>query len=274
LQLGQKASVTLQGRASSVEGAVTFVSPQVNPMTRTAVARIAIPNPAMTLKPGMFATVEIQVPISGEAVTIPREAVIDTGVRQIVFIARDGGRFEPRPVRMGLETDGRVQILSGLDAGERVVTSGQFLLDSESRMREAIQKMTSERLLQPPSRTGPRSDAVLKPYLEVARRLAADQPVPATTLDALEQGARALGMELPDMRGQPIAAQRDAFRKVSESIIDLTARHRSSVKLYVLHCPMAHARWIQDSDTIANPYFGSGMLECGEVVSTIEAVAP
>ena len=108
-------------------------------------------NPGFALKPGLYANVEIAVSIAKRAIQIPREAVLDTGKRQIVFIARAGGRFEPRDVRVGAETaDGVVQILAGLAPGDTIVTSGQLLLDTESRTREAIAKMTQEKLLKKP----------------------------------------------------------------------------------------------------------------------------
>src|SRR6185436_19571695 len=98
------------------------------------------------LRPGMYATAEIDAEIAERARLVPREAIIDTGVRQIAFVVGEGGHFEPRRVTMGAAgQDGLVQVLSGLEPGESVVRSGQFLLDAESRMREAIQKMLRDR---------------------------------------------------------------------------------------------------------------------------------
>jgi len=152
VEVGQKATATVQGASREpLAGEVIFIDPAVNETTRTAAARLAFKNPRFALKPGMFANVEITVSISKSAIQIPREAVLDTGKRQIVFIARGGGRFEPREVRTGAETAGGVvQILVGLAPGDTVVTSGQFLLDTESRTREAIEKMTHEKLLRKP----------------------------------------------------------------------------------------------------------------------------
>ena len=306
--IGQKARVSVQGRPEEAfEGEVIFVSPQVNPMTRAAVARIAFPNPKLLLKPGQFATVEFSVEVSPRALMVPREAVIDTGVRQVAFVALEAGRFEPRLVRMGLETgDGRVQILAGLAPGERVVTSGQFLLDSESRLREAIEKMTGKKLLHPPAKPVPgkeptppghvpskaRSDSVVASYLEMAGELANDRAVSPAAVDGLVEAARKLAADAGDARGaveaaslaaaalrdKPIKEQRDAFKKLSEAVLELTNRVAASravgSKLHVIHCPMAGARWIQATDEVANPYYGSEMLECGEVTRTIETVRP
>jgi RND family efflux transporter MFP subunit len=306
VRIGQKARASIRGRPEAAfEGEVIFLSPQINAMTRTAVARIAFPNPELVLKPGQFATVEFSIEVSPRALMVPREAVIDTGVRQIAFVVLDRGRFEPRLVRMGLETgDGRVQILAGLAPGERVVTSGQFLLDSESRMREAIQKMTGERLLQPPAMPGTekaptapphlhskaRSDSIVTPYLEMAGMFAEDRPVSPKKVDTLVEAARALAKEAGDgkktveavgdaaspLRDKALKEQREAFKKLSEAVIELTGHLSPSSavaeKLFVFHCPMAKARWLQASEKTANPYFGSEMLECGDVTATIEPV--
>ena len=91
----------------------------------------------------MFAQVQIKSPVTKEVVVVPTEAVLDTGLKQHVFIALGGGKFEPREVKLGVYGDGNNyrEVLSGLKGGEDVVTSAQFLLDSESRFREAIQMM-------------------------------------------------------------------------------------------------------------------------------------
>jgi len=142
IQLQQNASASIDAMPGQVfEGKVTFIHPHVDPETRTAMIRLAIPNPSMTLKPAMYATVLITSELAADALLVPREAIIDTGTRQIAFLSLGKGHFEPRQVRMGsMGEDDRVQILDGLAPGDTVVTSGQFLLDAESRLKEAIQK--------------------------------------------------------------------------------------------------------------------------------------
>jgi len=99
-------------------------------------------NPGFFLKPGMFATVELSAELSSSALLVPDSAVLRSGEKNLVFIARDGGQFEPRSVTIGARgEDNSYEVLTGLNEGEKVVTSGQFLLDSESQLREAIQKM-------------------------------------------------------------------------------------------------------------------------------------
>jgi rubrerythrin len=123
-------------------GRVTYIYPTVDEKTRTAKVRMEFHNPGFFLKPGMFATVQIESELATEAVLVPDMAVLRSGEKNTVFIALDGGKFEPRTVTIGARSENNTyQVLSGLKEGERVVTSGQFMLDSESQLREAIQKM-------------------------------------------------------------------------------------------------------------------------------------
>jgi multidrug efflux pump subunit AcrA (membrane-fusion protein) len=103
---------------------------------------VVLPNPDLSLKPGMFVDVRFETELTPSAVLVPDMAVLRSGEHNTVFVALAGGVFQPREVKLGARTgDNDYEILAGLAAGERVVTSGQFLLDSESQLREAIQKM-------------------------------------------------------------------------------------------------------------------------------------
>ena len=136
VRIGQSASMTLTylpGR--TFHGLVSYVLPQVDPVTRTLKVRIQLSNPGYALKPDMYGEVELH----GSArrmLTVPQTAVMNSGERQVVFIDRGNGYVEPRAVTIGQQMDGRTEILSGLAAGERIVTSGNFLIDSESRMAD------------------------------------------------------------------------------------------------------------------------------------------
>lgn len=143
LKLGQEAGVSLSYLPDrKFLGRVTYIYPTVDEKTRTARARMEFHNPGLFLKPGMFATVELRVELEPSALLVPDMAVLRSGETNTVFVALDGGRFEPRTVVLGARGEGDTyQVLSGLKEGERVVTSGQFLFDSESQLREAIQKM-------------------------------------------------------------------------------------------------------------------------------------
>jgi RND family efflux transporter MFP subunit len=123
-------------------GRVSFVYPYLQRKTRDVVLRLEFDNPDLALKPDMYADVWIKTGAIGKGLMIPSEAVIRSGERNIVFVARQHGKFTPRNITLGLSLDdGMVQVLSGVAPGDVVVTSGQFLLDSESKLKEAVQKM-------------------------------------------------------------------------------------------------------------------------------------
>lgn len=123
------------------EGKVDYLVPAINPSTRTHPVRIVLANQGLKLKPGMFANVTLYGGKGEEAVLVPSEAVITTGKRSIVLIAEGAGRFTPVAVQTGMESDGRTAILKGLQGGEQVVTSGQFLIESEANLRGALDKL-------------------------------------------------------------------------------------------------------------------------------------
>ena len=143
IKLGQEAVVSLASQPEpKFRGRVTYLYPTVDDKTRTARVRLEIHNPGYFLKPGMYAGVEMTAELAPSALLVPDTAVLRSGEKNTVFVALDGGRFEPRTVVLGTRADGdHYEVLSGLKEGERVVTSGQFMLDSESQLGEAIQKM-------------------------------------------------------------------------------------------------------------------------------------
>jgi len=142
-KLGQEAVVKVASLPDrEFRGRVTFVYPSVDEKTRTAKIRLEFENPGYYLKPGMFVSAQIHAQLEDSAVLVPESAVLRSGAKNTVFVALDGGRFEARDVVLGVEAEkGMNQVISGLKAGEHIVTSGQFLLDSESQLREAIEKM-------------------------------------------------------------------------------------------------------------------------------------
>jgi RND family efflux transporter MFP subunit len=141
IRVGQTARVSLQalpGRAFNAR--IDFLQPQVDPMTRTLKVRLNMDNPGVMLKPDMYADVEFRVNIPSK-LTVPADAVLNAGERKTVFVDRGNGYFEPRQVKTGEREGDRIQILSGLSGGERVVISGNFLIDSESQMKAAASGM-------------------------------------------------------------------------------------------------------------------------------------
>jgi RND family efflux transporter MFP subunit len=143
IKLGQEATVTLSYLPDrEFRGRVTYLYPNVDEKTRTARVRMEFHNPGYFLKPGMFATVQVVSELEPSALLIPDMAILRSGEKTTVFAALAGGKFDPRTVTLGPQAeDDTYQVLSGVKEGERIVTSGQFMLDSESHLREAIQKM-------------------------------------------------------------------------------------------------------------------------------------
>ncbi len=139
VHVGDPAVLTLAydpGR--QLTGKVAFIYPYMDPATRTLKIRFDFPNPDIALKPAMYVNVELQVAVA-DGIVVPDSAVMDTGSRKVAFVDAGGGRFEPRVVRTGLRADGRVQVMDGLRAGEKVAVAANFLLNSESRLRAALQ---------------------------------------------------------------------------------------------------------------------------------------
>ncbi|HUU56206.1 MAG TPA: efflux RND transporter periplasmic adaptor subunit [bacterium] len=144
VEVGQPVTITLPYYpAEPLEGTVRFVYPFLNAKTRTARVRVEVANPGLKLKPDMFADISIAQDL-GEQLVVPSEAVLDSGKRKIVFVARDGGHFEPREVTVAARLDEYYVVAGGLREGEEVVTSGNFLLDSESRIKGALAAMAGE----------------------------------------------------------------------------------------------------------------------------------
>ncbi|MDQ6958990.1 MAG: efflux RND transporter periplasmic adaptor subunit [Mariprofundaceae bacterium] len=156
-------------------GKIRYIYPYMNAKTRTIKVRLEFKNPGMKLKPDMFADVKIHATKQVNAIVIPSEAVLRTGSRNVVFVVRGPGKYEPRDVNLGISSGGLVQILAGVKAGEEVVTSAQFLIDSESKLREAAAKM-----------------------MEVKKPTAAD---PRPTMDEEAKDMKSMDMKSMDMKG-------------------------------------------------------------------------
>jgi hypothetical protein len=298
---------TSYGAERKIEGNVQMLLPQVEEQTRAATARIVLPNTDRFLRPGMFVEVSFASQVADDAVLVPDLAVLRSGERNTVFLALDGGFFEPREVQLGARSEGGLyQVLAGLKAGERVVTSGQFMLDSESQLREAIQKM-----LKPASAAGaptaptaptakPVKEAAASPkpalsesavaLLTTLAGAGADAaaPLAADDLAGYHQQLAALRTALtayfaayehaahgplaPFKDGlaeaADLAAARRAFAPLSTALADFT--HENGVAqaagLHVFSCSMAKAHWLQRTAGTKNPFYGAKMLTCGEEI--------
>ena len=136
-------------------GKVAFIYPMLNTSTRTVQVRVELDNQKGLLKPAMFASVELAVAHDKKVLTVPTSAVIESGVRQIVLVQLALGRFEPRTVKLGLRSENYVEVLEGIDEGEQVVTSANFLIDAESNLKAALSGMGEQEFNPSPSDPSP-----------------------------------------------------------------------------------------------------------------------
>ncbi|MBI5055519.1 MAG: efflux RND transporter periplasmic adaptor subunit [Nitrospirae bacterium] len=135
IKIGQAADISLSYFSGKVfSSSVDYIYPSLAGETRTAKVRFTINNPSAQLKPQMFTNVEIRIDM-GKRLVIPDSAVIDTGARQIIYVDKGEGYFEPREVSLGLKADGMAEVIDGLKAGEKVASSGTFLIDSEAQLK-------------------------------------------------------------------------------------------------------------------------------------------
>ena len=245
VKLGQEVVASVDGMAGKTwKGTITFIYPHVDHMTRTLTVRMMLENRDFELKPGMYAKAEIITQPIADAIQVPHEAVIDTGTRQIAFVSEGEGHFSPRKIKVGLAgDDDKVQIVAGLAPGETVVTSGQFLMDVESRTIEATQKLSAPTTAE----------------VSATQPIAMSQPSSETELMQPSQNMQKnMPQSMPAMPGMADSAQ-------SQPATQPAARR----DLAVAYCPMAKANWLQPGDAIANPYLGREMPTCGTVQKKI-----
>jgi RND family efflux transporter MFP subunit len=135
VRTGQSVEITSDSLpGTTLHGRVGFLDTSINPQTRTASARIQVPNPNMRLRPGMFVQVKFAAPAGHDVLAIPRSAVLDTGMRKFVYVAKGNGEFEGRQVQLGPAGTDYYPVLAGLKEGERIVSQGSFLIDSQTRI--------------------------------------------------------------------------------------------------------------------------------------------
>jgi RND family efflux transporter MFP subunit len=188
-RVGQRATVTLDAYpGESFEGRATYIYPFVEENSRTVKVRFQFANPRGRLKPGMYANVEMKGD-SGMALTVPSDALLDSGSDRIVFVARGQGMFTPRPVVVGRRFGNRVEIVEGLKEGEQVASGATFFLDSESQLRAGLQSYEPP----PGAASAPPTEAA---QFDIAFRA---QPDPPTT------GENVFDVTVKDRSGQPVS---------------------------------------------------------------------
>jgi RND family efflux transporter MFP subunit len=234
IRIGAPASLTLDtfpGRTFS--GRVDFIYPQVDPDTRTAKVRVVFSNPGLQLKPGMFVNVMLKVPM-GEQLVIPATGVLQSGTRELAFVYRSDGYLEPREVQLGTRVGDDFLVLKGLKEGEQIVTSANFLIDSESQLQAALGSFVP-----PPPGAGAAS-AMNAPH--ASAELSSDPTPP-------RKGNNIFRVKLTDAGGSPVSGAdvNVTFFMAAMPAMGMAAM-RTSVTL---------------SDKGSGLYEGSGQLESG-----------
>ncbi|GAC1643031.1 MAG: hypothetical protein NVS9B14_24470 [Candidatus Acidiferrum sp.] len=190
LKVGDRASLTVDSYPGrTFEGRVNFIYPQVDMTTRTARARLVFSNPSLKLTPGMFVNVSLKVAM-GKQLVIPASGVLQSGTRQIVFVSRGDGYIEPREVQLGSRASDDFIVLKGLQAGEEIVTSANFLIDSESQLQAALGTFV------PPLPGAGAAGAMNAPQVTAELTTEPDPP---------HQGSNTFRVKLADASGAPIS---------------------------------------------------------------------
>ncbi len=189
IKVGDRASLTVDSYPGRVfEGRVNFIYPQVDMTTRTARARLVFSNPGLKLTPGMFVNVTLKVPM-GKQLVIAASGVLQSGTRQIVFVSRGKGYIEPREVQLGARAGDDFVVLKGLKAGEEIVTSANFLIDSESQLQAALGTFV------PPPPGAGAAGAINAPQAKAEL---------TTEPDPTHKGSNTFRVKLTDASGAPI----------------------------------------------------------------------
>ncbi len=206
---GQTAAISLSYYpGETFSGKITYIYPYLDTQTRTNKVRLEFANPQGKLKPGMYANSEIAINL-GATLTVPEGAVLQSGLRQLVFVDQGQGVFAPREVKLGVKADSRFVVLDGLTAGERVVTSGNFLLDSESKLQSATSmmsmmgaigmgdwKMESARPMEMGAQTAPATPT--------EKKIGALRVTVSTAQESAKLGENMLRIQVKDAAGKPV----------------------------------------------------------------------
>jgi membrane fusion protein, copper/silver efflux system len=316
LKRGQQINVSLPAFPNQTfQGRIALINPVINAAKRTARVRIDIPNAKAQLRPGMYANVEVKIN-GGEGLTIPVQAALPTGERMLVFLDRGQGKLLPRYVEVGgsfTTFDGQqegsyYQVVNGLQEGDRIVASANFLIDAESQVQGALKDWGGEEPSSSPPMTemspkqslGSNYDALVKPMLASYKRLyelLADNnfsQVPAEAVTLRKQIRPLMDMDPPSNQ----AHYQDLVRKLHGSADRLTPNDIDQARiefgqfsadliaflkdfmpqlndpLYTVKCPMwnkSPAVWLQDSTQIKNPFLGPDMPTCGTMQQSLQA---
>ena len=275
-------------------GKVIFVSPTLDGESRTLSARLEIPNSEFLLKPGMYGDARLLYEV-GEKLSIPASAIMFGGQRTYAFRDLGDGHLVPAEITLGVRSEGYYELLGGLDEGDKVVASANFLVDSESNLKSALEVLApgtpaseptgghqhqagvAKSEAQPEEISADRYEKILAAYLSIQEALAGDDFPKAreaafSLADLKLTGAKQISA------APGLAEARLHFQTLSATIIPAAQKlgAPANQKLYRLYCSMAFdskgGEWLQRTEGTTNPYFGAAMLKCGELKE--EIVAP
>jgi membrane fusion protein, copper/silver efflux system len=305
INVGQSVSITFDSD-KSFTGLVAVVNPFVSQTQRTMKVRIDLPNPDLQLHPGMYVNADLSVDL-GEGLTVPINAVVPTGSRNIVFLDKGDGKLQPSIVRLGSQVGDAYEVLSGLKEGDRVVASANFLIDAESQVQGALQGFEQETPTPPPEATGVQNrlggnskepfDSLVNDYAAIQEQLAHDKTDRLTDsvndFDSdihviaganFQLGSRqSLFMEdlkeldeatEPAFQAKDLETARVQFGKISAALIKLLSDYPPALtqEWKVMICPMwtkSPARWLQTDQEVHNPFIGTAMSDCGQTIGSI-----
>ena len=291
LRLGQIVQVSSPAlRGKTFEGPITFIDPNINEGTRSARVRVELQNPIIegrrTLYNGLYASGQISFKTE-PVLAVARGAVIEPGDQPRVYVDHGAGAYEQRPVQLGRRGKGYIEILKGLEAGERVVTSGNLLLDSQAQINRSgaphLHESSEPAPSHPHTEATPAESADLGVFFSAVHELgsalsrddvqayneiAAKLPVPRNPELA------AAAEKIKELPAPALDAARVQFLPLSLAVADAAQAlrkqgHDSKIKIY--KCPMfprpgKDAFWIQSEGPLRNPFYGSEMLDCGTEV--------
>ncbi len=281
LRLGQTVNVSVPSRPGELFSApIVFIDPNLNEATRTARIRVVIPNTDRRLLHRQTASgrVVIETP---DTVLVPRSAVLFTQTVPVAYVDKTGGVYEPRTLQLGRAGDDTYEVLSGLSAGDKVVTQGALLLDGQAQLAHAASPSPAPAAVIVDVKPTLPSALVLATVDATSALAADDLPAYAKLLPALTAAVHTAGaahdtlMPLAQklVPGPDLKAARDAFEPFSTAVADLVrsqpaAKREPGIKIF--ECPMTptlgKARWLQRDTPMRNPFFGSEMPDCGNEV--------
>ncbi len=316
LKRGQRIDVSLPAFPNQTfQGEIAVINPNIDAAKRTARVRIDIPNAKAQLRPGMYANVEVKIN-GGEGLTIPVQAALPTGERMLVFLDRGQGKLLPRYVQVGRSFttfDGQqegsyYQVMNGLQEGDRIVASANFLIDAESQVQGALKDWGGEEPAgtpamteKPPNQSSSSSfNAVIKPVLDSYKRL--HELLAANKFSQVAAEAETLRKEVHPLLAIDSSAKPEQYKDLVDKLhgsadqftpnnidqariefgqfsADLIAFLKDFMPqlddpLYTIKCPMwnkSPAVWLQDSTVVKNPFLGPDMPTCGTVQETLRA---